>query len=275
MSGCANDSLSRFVVGNDQEDQIIDREIKQENFQIVTVFKGKHSLQESYAHPIKISPETILSVMEKIRFQTREYPEFIKAKKTEWSLPAPLFSKADLPAIASGISQIFGKLSVKEEVYFYIDAKHRIEGKTYITTDGWYWYFRTIDGNRPKNDQLSNIREWKINLQQGENYIISRTSYELKRVNVNWVSMPLPKEVRAAIQQRYQSGSEKNENNYKLKKEYSVESPKQEAFQPTQQRQNTHVLDKKILILNKLKDDGIITEEEYQIKIQKILKKEL
>ncbi len=280
LSGCAMPELPSLFSEDEEaaqkaDDQELSDRQRAYGVHIEAVLKGRHSLKEQYLHPLTVSADLVEKQLASLSVQHTEYRQGVKYPRKNWSVAGKLFDDTALPLLAQGIAAKLGKISDDEEVYFSVKRPFPVEGKTFLTHSGWYWFIRSVDNDMPKELHAGGtVHEWRIVLHSGDSYVATSSMYRLKEVNRNWILKPLPQEVLNVVNAEVNRKQEQ----VKIKKEYeeSLSSGKNSRAASLssvrrQEPDSPAVIEKKVHILENLRDKGIITEEEFRVKMKQIL----
>ena len=280
LSSCSMPHIPSLFSGDEEKGEVSQEDLSDEQrsykVHVEVVEKGRKSLKEIYLHPVQVTAEAVAEELKGLSIQRSEYPQGSRERKN-WSVPSKLFNDISTPLLAQSIAAKFGQITQNEEVYFSVELPVPVEGKTFITPSGWYWFIRSVDGDLHKSIHPgAKVREWKVSLHENESYVATSSHYHIKEINRNWVLKPLPASVVEALKQQGKPEQEQ----IKVKKAYeeplSAPIQKAETVKPLvrQLPESPEVIEKKIAILEKLRDKGVISEEEFQAKMKQILNRD-
>ncbi len=167
--------------------------------------------------------------------------------------PKPLFSKEDVKMLAPLFRTALKKVEPRKYLHFEFQSSGGfIEGQVFVTDQKIHWRFLKIN-NKVYSDDPLRIRKptWKLVRMHGQTYQIQQTGgfkkYFKNRIIAN-IDLPFPK-------QRSQAGS-------------ATKKHSQSSIENTE-------LKKKLGILQKLLDEGLIDKSEYDKKKEAVLNKHL
>ncbi len=197
---------------------------------------------ETIRHPIEIPKELLSNHLLSLRHRKIDPP----------GRPRPVFSEEDAQGLSPLFVTAFRKIKPEKYLHFeYRSPRGLIEGDAFASADKIHWRLLTINGKVYSNDPLR-IRKptWKLVRTKGQKFQMVKTAIDQKPQE-NWIiaDFQLSKPRR------------------KTRSNFSSESSSKSSQSPR--------LRKKLKTLKDLYEDGLINEEEYQKKKEKLLDRHL
>ncbi|MBI4382723.1 MAG: SHOCT domain-containing protein [Nitrospinae bacterium] len=208
------------------------------------------SEKEKYAlkilHPYAFDPETIRAGMASIAYQT---------KALAWSKKKRVFTSAMIKALGPPIVELFAKATVEQRVGFQLknkNGKTALAGDAFLTPEGLNWRFTKLDGETREVDDFSVMGEtWRLVPLDHQAYK-TKKPYENLTVDItNWIVLKNVTPDPAKI----------------------IKSPRLEEMTDTGAKPGAEGdVKKRLRLLEELKRDGLIRDDEYEMKRREILK---
>lgn len=197
-------------------------------------------------HPYSFDTETIRNGMASLAYQT---------KALAWSKKKRVFTSSMIQALDSLIAGLFAKATSKQKVAFQLknkSGKTLLAGDAFFTPEGLNWRFTRLDGETREVDDFSVMGEtWRLVPLNGQAYK-TKTPYENLTVDItNWIVL----------------------KNVKPEPDRMIKSPRLEEMTDMGAKPGAEGdIKKRLRLLEELKRDGLIRDDEYETKRKEILK---
>ncbi|MBI5427531.1 MAG: SHOCT domain-containing protein [Nitrospinae bacterium] len=205
---------------------------------------------EKYAleilHPYSFDPETVRAGMASIAYQT---------KALAWSKKKRVFTSAMIKALGPLVVDLFAKATSKQKVAFQLknkSGKTLLAGDAFFTPEGLNWRFTQLEGETREVDDFSVMGEtWRLVPLNDQAYK-TKTPYENLTVDItNWIVL----------------------KNVKPDPARTIKSPRLEEMTDMGAKPGAEGdIKKRLRLLEELKRDGLIRDDEYEMKRREILK---
>lgn len=209
--------------------------------------KEKYKLLE-ITHPYSFDLKTIQTSMASLGYQERTLA---------WSKTKRVFGESAVKSLAPIILKKFAEAGPNERVVFRIATpKTHTEGDTFLTPQGLHWRFTVINRAKRRIDDFSVMGEdWRLVERNGQTYRqkVREELNNLVQDMTNWIVLPEIRPDSAKI----------------------VKTPVLPVPQALEKTQSSVVdgpdIKKKLQILEELRKEKLISEEEYKNKRAKVL----
>jgi hypothetical protein len=215
--------------------------------------KEKYNLSP-IVHPYAFDSKTIQSSMAALGYQERTLA---------WSEAKRVFGNSVIRNLAPMIAETFARVGSDQRVVFKISAKSGTtltEGDVFLTFQGLHWRFTAINKSKRKIDDFSIMGEtWRLVERDGQKYRekIRADLNNLSQNITNWVVLPKVRPEASRI----------------LRTSPPPHSPAPAAGDgKTMRETDGSDIRKKFRILEELKKENLIDEEEYKRKREELLR---
>ncbi|KMP11243.1 hypothetical protein UR09_03920 [Candidatus Nitromaritima sp. SCGC AAA799-A02] len=196
-------------------------------------------------HPYSIESSTIEKCLASLVYQERG---------VAWSKNMRIFKKEAINHLAPLIAEQFARVDKSQRVVFKIRKSRRrfaIQGDTFLTPKGMHWRFTIINSSkRPLGDFSIMGASWRLVPLKGQSYKTQSPRKNLIQDITNWIVF----------------------NKFRPEPRRILPAPiQQKEKQPASQTPTKESIMKRLKILESLRDEGLINEEEYRLKRKEIL----
>ncbi|MBI4382921.1 MAG: SHOCT domain-containing protein [Nitrospinae bacterium] len=215
-----------------------------------------------FSHPLDLKPEQWVAILSSIRVQSESgFPPFFTAK----SAAAPAFDSGEIAYLGAALSESFAQAQPEKWATFYL-SRSRSPEVTEVVTGAWF-----VGGTR-LHLLLANYR-----LEVTMPNILDRLRKDPLFVNVPPVYALVPGKHQTLEEKRGQLGRILKSEVQDLSIDYNsalTDQPDAPRFATPDAPASPTVspVEERLRTLQRLKDDGLITEKEYQEKRKEILK---
>jgi len=203
--------------------------------------KVKYNL--NVVQPYSFELETIKKCMAGIAYQKREI---------SWSKKKRAFSDAAIARLSPLIVEQFTKADKNHRVLFKVtkpSGKIFLQGDAFVTTKGLHWRFTVVNYSKRKLEDFSIMGDsWRLVSLKSQAYKTRQPHKNLIQDITNWVIFTKFRPIASRV----------------------LKAPVKEK---TDERfpSSTEEIKRRLKILNELKQDGLVNDEEYENKRRKIL----
>jgi len=207
--------------------------------------KEKIKYNLDVVQPYSFELETIKKCMAGIAYQEREI---------SWSRRKRVFSDAAVARLSPLIVEQFTKADKNHHVLFKItkpSGKIFLQGDAFVTKKGLHWRFTVINSSERKLEDFSIMGDiWRLVSLRGQTYKTRQSHKNLIQNITNWVIFTKFHPVASRI----------------LKAPVRENADEKSGFSYSAEE-----IKRRLKILNELKQDGLVNDDEYESKRRKIL----
>lgn len=208
--------------------------------------KGKYHL--NIIQPYSFALATIQRCMTSLAYQK---------KMVAWSKKKRVFSNAVILRMAPLIAKSFTRAGPNQRVVFKIiksTGRTLLMGDTFLSSEGMHWRITNVKHSQRRVDDFSIMGDsWRLVPRKGQKYKTKQPYKHVVQNVTNWIIFPRIRPVASKV----------------LEPPPPVAAAKEEKKIPVTSESG---IKERLKILEDLKQEGLINEEEYQTKRRKILR---